>query len=99
MANLKQTEKDIYYFENVDFKEMMAYANNPNPVCGECLESLLFMDDCILIPILNEVYSKHCGMKVLERMKHYAEDDEIEKRRVEFWREWFEHKSPFAERK
>ena len=87
MANL-QNITGIDYFENVDFKQIVAYSGNANPVCGECLKNLLFMNDLILIPILNEVYCNKCGMKKMHTMKHYPEYDEIQKRRTTFWKDY-----------
>lgn len=80
--------KGIDYIKNVDFKQIVAYSGNPNPVCGDCLKNLLFMDNLILIPILNEVYCHKCGNKHLESMKHFPEDDEIQKRRTDFWKSY-----------
>ena len=91
MPELKN-KNGIDYFENVDFKQIITYSQNPNPICGECLENLLFMNDLILIPILNEVYCRRCGANKLQTMKHYIEDDEIQKRRTEFYKNYFENK-------
>ena len=60
MPELKNT-RGIDYFDNIDFKEIIKYSQNPNPICGDCLKSLLFMNDLIHIPILNEVYCNKCG--------------------------------------
>lgn len=67
MQELKNI-KGIDYFDKVDFKQIVAYSGNPNPVCGDCLENLLFMDDLILIPILNEIYCNKCGKNHLEQI-------------------------------
>lgn len=77
--------RNIDYFENVDFKQIVAYGGNPNPICGECRKNLLFLNDLILIPIRNEVYCKKCGTKNLETMTYFPEDDECQKRRTRFW--------------
>lgn len=87
MANLRQ-KKGIDYFENVDFKQIVNYSSNPNPICGECLKNLLLKDDLILIPILNEVYCNKCGMEQLDEMRYYPEDDDIQTRRTTFWRNY-----------
>lgn len=88
MADLKNFN-GIDYFENVDFKKIMFYSGNPNPICDECLTNLLFKEDLILIPILNEVYCNKCGKEKLKGMHHYGEDDEIQKRRTKFWYKYF----------
>ena len=88
MEKLKKIN-GIDYFENVDFKKIIIYSENPNPICGECLTSLLFKEDLILIPILNEVYCNKCGKEKLKEMHHYVEDDEIQKRRTKFWDKYF----------
>ena len=64
-ARIKNMEKlrnfnGIDFFENVDFKKIIIYSENPNPICGEYLTSLLFKEDLILIPIFNEVYYNKC---------------------------------------
>lgn len=87
MPNLKQLN-GINYFENVDFKQIVSYSENSNPVCGECLRNILFMDDLIFIPILNEVYCEKCGTEHLKSMKHFSEDDEVQKRRTKFWKSY-----------
>lgn len=87
MPELKN-RNGIDYFENVDFKQIVAYSGNPNIVCGECLENLLFENDLILLPILNEVYCNKCGTKRLRDMKHYSEDDEVQARRTKFWNDY-----------
>lgn len=87
MANLKN-RNGIDYFDNVDFKQIVIYSENPNPVCGDCLNNLLLKNDLILIPILNEVYCHKCGQKQLNGMKHYSEDDQVQKRRTEFWKNY-----------
>lgn len=79
----------IDYFDNVDFKKIVIYSENPNPICDECLKSLLFKKNLILIPILNEVYCNECGKNKLKTMHHYVEDDEIQKRRTKFWDKYF----------
>ena len=87
MATLKKIGK-IDYFENVDFKQIVSYSGNPNPKCDECLKNILFINDLILIPILNEVYCKKCGTEKLKQMqnwRHYRTDDEVQKRRTTFW--------------
>lgn len=84
MPNLKNRE-GIDYFDKVDFKQIVTYSGNPNPVCGNCLTNLLLKNDLILIPILNEVYCHKCGLEQLNEMKHYPEDDEVQKRRTRFW--------------
>lgn len=80
-----QKYNNIDYFEKVDFKQIVSYSGNPNPVCGDCLKNLLFMNDLILIPILNEVYCNKCGEKLLKTMRYFPEDDEVQKRRTKFW--------------
>lgn len=81
----------IDYFEEVDFKQIVAYSGNANPVCGECLKNLLFMNDLILIPILNEVYCNKCGINHLKTMRHFPEDDGVQKRRTKFYKNYFEN--------
>lgn len=90
MPELKNT-RGIDYFDNVDFKQIVSYSGNPNPVCGDCLKNLLFMEDLILIPILNEVYCHKCGTNHLNTMKHFPEDDAIQKRRTNFYKNYFEN--------
>lgn len=90
MPKLKKIN-GIDYFENVDFKHIVSYSQNPNPVCGDCLKNLLFMNDLILIPILNEVYCKKCGTNHLKTMKYYPEDDAVQNRRTNFYRQYFEN--------
>lgn len=78
----------IDYIENVDFKQIVSYSENPNPIYGECRKNLLFLDDLILIPILNEVYCKQCGTKKLKTMKYFPEDDIVQSRRTRFWKSY-----------
>lgn len=87
MPHLKN-RNGIDYFDNVDFKQIVSYSGNPNPVCGNCLTNLLLKNDLILIPILNEVYCHRCGQKQLNEMKHYVEDDAVQERRTSFWNEY-----------
>lgn len=84
MPKLKQYN-NIDYFTEVDFKQIVTYSGNANPKCGECLKNILFMNDLILIPILNDVYCNKCGLDKIKTMKHYPEDDAIQKRRTTFW--------------
>lgn len=89
MPELKNT-RGIDYFDNIDFKEIIKYSQNPNPICGDCLKSLLFMNDLIHIPILNEVYCNKCGTNHLKEMRYFPEDDECQKRRTNFYKNYFE---------
>lgn len=91
MPDLKNI-KGIDYFDNVDFKQIVLYSGNPNPVCGDCLKNVLFMEDLILIPILNEVYCHKCGIEHLNTMRYFPEDDAIQKRRTNFYKNYFENK-------
>lgn len=85
MIKLKKTRNNIDYIEGIPFMKLIQITDNPFPICDECLKDLIGFNDIILIPILNEAYCKECGKEQLKRMKGYAEDMPIQKKRTAYY--------------
>ena len=88
MAKFYRTENGIGWLK-ITWLELVEYSENSRPICDECLNSLVGVDDVALIPILNQAYCPECGKKVLGRMRRYPEDKQIEDRREQFWLDYF----------
>lgn len=82
---LKRTDSGIDYIENVSFWELMRITDNPLPICDECLKDLIWFEDVVIIPILNEAICKSCSKKVLERLVGYQEDRKIQRERTNYY--------------
>lgn len=91
MIDFKRNDKGIGYFV-LDTMSLIRYNHLIDPVCDECLKSLHFMNDIILIPILNEAFCNKCGKEALDRIIDYPEDRPIRHKREEFFKEFYEVK-------
>lgn len=91
MINFKRNDKGIGYFI-LDTMSLIKYNHLINPVCDECLKNLHFMNDIILIPILNEAFCNKCGKEKLARIVDYPEDRPIRNKREEFFKSFYEVK-------
>jgi hypothetical protein len=76
----------------ITWLELAVYSENAKPICDECLKSLIGCDEVVLLPILNEAYCPVCGPERIARLHRYPEDRATEKRREQFWINYFEIK-------
>lgn len=88
MATFNRAANGIAWLK-ITWRELATYSGNFEPICDECLESLIDCDDVVLIPILNEAFCPECGKKVISQLKSYPEDRHIEKLREQFWLKYF----------
>ena len=52
MAKYHKTKDGTAWLE-ITWLDLMAYSNNPCPICDECGKDLIGCDHIVLIPILN----------------------------------------------
>ncbi len=88
MAKFLRTTNGTAYIK-LTWLELAKYSQNMHPVCDDCLKDVIGYENLILIPILNEAFCSECGKKALARIKRYPEDAEIEKRREDFYKDYF----------
>lgn len=88
MAKFLRNEKGVAYIK-LTWLELAKYSQNMSPVCDGCLKDLIGYENLILIPLLNEAFYSKCGMETLARVKKYPEDAKIEKRREDFYKNYF----------
>lgn len=88
MAHLRRAENGTPWFE-ITWRELVDRSKNGNPVCDDCLKSLVGCERVVLIPILNQAYCPEHGKKVLGRIRRYQEDMAIEERRTRFYMGYF----------
>ena len=88
MAIFHRNDKGAGYFK-ITLAELVAYSENPAPVCDDCIKPLAQRDDVILIPILNGAYCPKCAPDVLASLDVYAEDKPIADRREAFYADFF----------
>lgn len=92
MAKLYRNEKNYIDYFIISLQELTEYNSSEKSVCDECLQQLKDDDKIILIPILNEAYDYKCGIdKVnwLKNVKNDPLDREIQKRKTEFYIQFF----------
>ena len=88
MAKFYENEKGIGYFYITD-TELMDYSDIENPVCDNCLESVVGNKNLMLIPIYNEVFCEKCAANRLARVIDYPEDRPIRHRYEKFYKNHF----------
>lgn len=88
MATFHRTEKGTAYLK-ITHSELCEYSGLEKPVCDECVKELGKDESITLIPILNQAYCPNCAENVLKRIKPYPEDAAIEKRREDFYIDYF----------
>ena len=55
MGKYHRTKDGTAWLE-ITWLDLMAYSNNPCPICDECGKDLIGCDHIVLIPILNEAF-------------------------------------------
>ena len=88
MAKYHKTKDGTAWLE-ITWLDLMAYSNNPCPICDECGKDLIGCDNIALIPILNEAFCPECGQERLSSLHRYPEDRPVEERREQFWTNYF----------
>ena len=88
MAKYHKTKDGTSWLE-ITWLDLMAYSNNPCPICDECGKDLIGCDNIVLIPILNEAFCPECGKAKLSALHRYPEDRPVEERREQFWTHYF----------
>lgn len=91
MALLRYAENGTPWF-NITFRELIEYSGNAYPICDDCITSLIGCNDIVLIPILNEAYCPKCGKDKLSAIRRYAADAPAEKRRMQYYLDYFGRK-------
>ena len=89
MAKYHKTKDGTAWLE-ITWLDLMAYSNNPCPICDECGKDLIGCDHIVLIPILNEAFCPKCGKAKLSSLHRYPEDRLIEERRERQWMQFLE---------
>ena len=60
MAKYHKTKDGTSWLE-ITWLDLMAYSNNPCPICDECGKDLIGCDHIALIPAINEAFCPKCG--------------------------------------
>ena len=88
MAKYHKTKDGTAWLE-ITWLDLMAYSNNPCPICDECGKDLIGYDNIALIPAINEAFCPECGKAKLSVLHRYPEDRPVEERREQQWMHYF----------